>query len=53
MEMMTRGDYAMGCTSEDPQAEQEADVNNVNIENLFPDPGSLLKLSYSDYCAVT
>lgn len=32
---------------------KEADINHVNVDNLFPDGVYKTKLSYTDYCSIT
>lgn len=32
---------------------EEGDINQVNIDNLFPDERYSAKLTYTDYCSIT
>mmetsp|Transcript_7465 Transcript_7465/g.6750 ORF Transcript_7465/g.6750 Transcript_7465/m.6750 type:complete len:134 (-) Transcript_7465:38-439(-) len=47
---LSRKDMLMNGVSE---GNESGDIDSVNIDNLFKDPAYDIKLSYSDYCAIT
>jgi hypothetical protein len=52
-DMLTIGQNTFNAHMNDPNA-ADADLNQVNVDNLFPMNSSYsVKLSYTDYCAIT
>ena len=41
------------CANSMQEKSAQPDINNVNVENLFPDSKENIKISYTDYCSIT